>query len=136
KAAAYAMLFAVPIGLAAAVYTAYFMSPSVRKFVKPTVEIMEALPTVILGFLAGLWLAPLIEQYLPGFISVLILVPLAIIIVAALSSRLPTVWRQRFADGRAALILIPFILLVGWFAFGLSPWVEETLFDGNVRGYI
>src|SRR5690606_28716298 len=41
-----------------------------------------------------------------------------------------------FADGRAALILIPFILLVGWFAFGLSPWVEETLFDGNVRGYI
>lgn len=136
KAAAYAMLFAVPIGLAAAVYTAYFMSPSVRKIVKPTVEIMEALPTVILGFLAGLWLAPLIENYLPGFVSVIVLVPITIILVAFLSTLLPTVWRQRFTDGRAALILIPVVLFVGWAAFSASPFVEDFLFDGNVRGYI
>jgi ABC-type uncharacterized transport system, permease component len=136
KAAAYAMLFAVPIGLAAAVYTAYFMSPSVRKVVKPTVEIMEALPTVILGFLAGLWLAPLIEQYLPGIVATIILVPLAIIAFAALSTVLPKVWRNRFTDGRAALILLPIVAFVGWLSFELSPWVEQTLFDGNVRQYI
>ncbi|MGB0923369.1 MAG: phosphate ABC transporter permease, partial [Pseudoalteromonas shioyasakiensis] len=46
KAAMYAMLFAVPIALSAAIYTAYFMSSELRKVVKPTVEIMEALPTV------------------------------------------------------------------------------------------
>ncbi|TMO59233.1 phosphate ABC transporter permease, partial [Pseudoalteromonas aurantia] len=40
KAAMYAMLFAVPIALSAAVYTAYFMSSELRKVVKPTVEIM------------------------------------------------------------------------------------------------
>lgn len=136
KAAAYAMLFAVPIGLAAAVYTAYFMSPGVRKVVKPTVEIMEALPTVILGFLAGLWLAPLIEQYLPGVVAVLLLVPLAIIAVAAISTVLPAPIRQRMTDGRAALILIPFVILVGWMSFSLSPAVEQWLFDGNVRGFI
>jgi phosphate transport system permease protein len=136
KAAAYAMLFAVPIGLAAAVYTAYFMSPSVRKYVKPTVEIMEALPTVILGFLAGLWLAPIIERYLPGLIAVLLLVPATIILTAFLWSKLPPNIRNTVTDGRAALLLIPVVLLVGWFSFGLSPWVEEVLFDGNVRGYL
>ncbi|EKE87626.1 ABC transporter permease subunit [Idiomarina xiamenensis] len=136
KAAAYAMLFAVPIGLAAAVYTAYFMSPSVRKAVKPTVEIMEALPTVILGFLAGLWLAPLVEQYLPGMMAVLVLVPLAIIATAFIWSRLPTHIRSKVSDGRAALLLMPIILLVGYFAFGMSPLIEDWLFDGNVRGYL
>ncbi|WP_417435724.1 ABC transporter permease subunit [Idiomarina abyssalis] len=136
KAAAYAMLFAVPIGLAAAVYTAYFMSPSVRKYVKPTVEIMEALPTVILGFLAGLWLAPIIERYLPGLIAVLLLVPSAIILTAFLWSRLPSHIRNTVTDGRAALLLIPIVILVGWLSFGLSPWVEQVLFDGNVRGYL
>lgn len=136
KAAAYAMLFAVPIGLAAAVYTAYFMSPSVRKFVKPTVEIMEALPTVILGFLAGLWLAPLVEAYLPGFIAVLILVPLSIIAVAAIWTQLPTNIRSKINDGRAALLLVPVVLLMGWLSFQLSPWIEQVLFDGNVRGYL
>ncbi len=66
KASFYAMVFAVPLGVAGAIYTAYFMSAGLRKYVKPTVEIMAALPTVILGFLAGLWLAPIIEGALPG----------------------------------------------------------------------
>ncbi len=136
KAAAYAMLFAVPIGLAAAVYTAYFMSPSVRKVVKPTVEIMEALPTVILGFLAGLWLAPLVESYLPGIIAVIVLVPLAIVLFAAASALLPQVIRSRLTDGRAALILVPLVAFVGWLSFQLSPAIENVLFDGNVRQYL
>ncbi|RUO47309.1 phosphate ABC transporter permease [Pseudidiomarina aquimaris] len=136
KAAAYAMLFAVPIGLAAAVYTAYFMSPSVRKVVKPTVEIMEALPTVILGFLAGLWLAPLVESYLPGIIAVIVLVPLAIVLFAAASALLPQVIRARLTDGRAALVLVPLVAFVGWLSFQLSPAIENVLFDGNVRQYL
>lgn len=136
KAAAYAMLFAVPIGLAAAVYTAYFMSPSVRKVVKPTVEIMEALPTVILGFLAGLWLAPLVEAYLPGIIAVIVLVPLAIVLFAAASAFFPRVIRSRLTDGRAALVLVPLVAFVGWLSFQLSPAIEQLLFDGNVRQYL
>ena len=66
KAAFYAMLFAVPIALLGAIYAAQFMAPRMRQTVKPSIEIMEALPTVILGFLAGLWLAPLVEEQLAG----------------------------------------------------------------------
>ena len=62
KGTFYAMLFAVPIALAAALYTSVFATPRVKRFVKPIVEIMAALPSVVLGFLAGLWLAPLIQK--------------------------------------------------------------------------
>ena len=58
------MLFAIPLAIFGAIYTAYFMSPRMRAVVKPSIEIMEALPTVILGFLAGLWLAPFTEMHL------------------------------------------------------------------------
>lgn len=136
KAAAYAMLFAVPIGLAAAIYTAYFMSPSVRQFVKPTVEIMEALPTVILGFLAGLWLAPLVEAYLPGFVATLILMPIGIVLTAAAWGLLPISIKSRYNDGRAAIILIPIVIAVTWLSFELSPWLEQLLFDGDTRRFI
>ncbi|KGS11196.1 phosphate ABC transporter permease, partial [Pseudomonas coronafaciens] len=53
KAAFYAMLLAAPLAVAAAIYTAYFMAPGMRRKVKPVIELMEAMPTVILGFFAG-----------------------------------------------------------------------------------
>lgn len=136
KAAMYAMLFAVPIALSAAIYTAYFMSSELRKVVKPTVEIMEALPTVILGFLAGLWLAPLIEANLPAIIAILILLPLAILLTAFLWTRLPEKVRHSIPDGSHSVLLIPVVLLVGWASFSASSTLELWLFDGNVRQYL
>ncbi len=50
KAAFYAMLLSVPLAVCGAMYTAYFMAPAVRRKIKPVIELMEALPTVILGF--------------------------------------------------------------------------------------
>ncbi|TMP88839.1 phosphate ABC transporter permease [Pseudoalteromonas ruthenica] len=136
KAAMYAMLFAVPIALSAAVYTAYFMSSELRKVVKPTVEIMEALPTVILGFLAGLWLAPLIEENLPAIVALLILLPIAIISTAFAWTKLPEQIRHRIPDGAHSIILVPVVLLVGWLSFAMSGSVENWLFDGNARQFI
>ena len=43
KAAFYAMLFAMPLAIMGAIYTAYFMAPKMRTYVQPTIEIMEAL---------------------------------------------------------------------------------------------
>ena len=136
KAAMYAMLFAVPIALSAAIYTAYFMSPELRRVVKPTVEIMEALPTVILGFLAGLWLAPLIEEELPAIMLILLLTPIAILLTAFLWQNLPESIRHRIPDGSHSILLIPVVLLAGYISFSLSPAVELWVFDGDVRRYI
>lgn len=136
KAAFYAMLFASPLAIAGAIYTAYFMTPKVRNVVKPTIEIMEALPTVILGFLAGLWLAPLIEEHLPGIVVLLILLPTSILTTAFAWSKLPGKWKQRLPETYQELMLLPVIIFVGWFAFEISPIIEVAFFDGNTRQFI
>ena len=136
KAAMYAMLFAVPIALSAAIYTAYFMSSELRKVVKPTVEIMEALPTGILGFLAGLWLAPLIEEHLPAIIGLLVLLPIAILLTAFGWNKLPASIRHRIPEGSHSILLIPVVIFIGWLSFAMSNSIELWMFDGNVRQYL
>jgi len=136
KAAFYAMLFAVPIAISGAIYTAYFMSPAIRSYVKPTVEIMEALPTVILGFLAGLWLAPLIENQLPGIILLLIMLPLSILITAMIWTQLPKTFKQKIPEGIHPLILIPVLLVAGYISISFSDTLELWLFNGDTRMYL
>lgn len=136
KAAMYAMLFAVPIALSAAIYTAYFMPANLRKKVKPTIELMEALPTVILGFLAGLWLAPIIEDYLPAIFLLLLFLPLTTFITAYGWYKAPKYFKEIIPESWASIILIPFLILAGFAAFALSPVLEDLFFGGDVRQFI
>ncbi|MDO6444636.1 ABC transporter permease subunit [Colwellia sp. 1_MG-2023] len=136
KAAMYAMLFAVPIALTAAIYTAYFMTPGLRKKVKPTIELMEALPTVILGFLAGLWLAPIIETNLPAIALLFIMLPISVFITAFAWHNLPKELKAQIPETWAPIILIPVLILVAYLAFALSPVMETYLFGGDIRQYI
>lgn len=136
KAALYAMLFAVPIAIAGAIYTAYFMPPKLRKMVKPTVETMEALPTVILGFLAGLWLAPIVEEYLPFVFMLIFVVPLAIVLFAFAHHNLPKKLRNLLNEEYSTLMLIPIILLASAACYGLSPVVEAQFMGGDARMFI
>ena len=133
KAAFYAMLFAMPLAIAGAIYTAYFMTPKLRGVVKPSIEIMEALPTVILGFLAGLWLAPFVEDHLPAIFSFFILMPIMMLVFAYAWGRLPGSIRNRVPDGWEAALMVPLILLFGTLCIQLSPWVEVWFFDGSMR---
>ena len=136
KAAFYAMLVAIPLAIMGAIYTAYFMSPKMRALVKPTIEIMEALPTVILGFLAGLWLAPLVEANLPGIFTILFTLPIMIILTAWAWTKLPRKLRESIPDGWEAAILIPTVILVGIISMSLSAHIEQWLFDGNMPQFL
>jgi len=136
KAAFYAMLFAMPLAIMGAIYTAYFMAPKMRTYVKPTIEIMEALPTVILGFLAGLWLAPLIESHLPGVFSMLIILPSGVLVFAFAWKSLPKEIRQRVPDGWQAALLIPVLLFTGWLAMSLSLPMENLFFNGDMKTWL
>ena len=132
KAAFYAMLFAIPLAIMGAIYTAYFMAPRMRQVVKPTIEIMEALPTVILGFLAGLWLAPFVELHLPGMFIMLLLVPVSIVVAAAGWAGLPAAVKYKIPAGWEAALLIPVIILAVVASIQISQPVERLLFDGNM----
>jgi phosphate transport system permease protein len=133
KAAFFAILFAVPLGVMGAIYTAYFMTPKLRGIVKPTIEIMAALPTVILGFLAGLWLAPFIENHLPAIFSILILLPVVMLITGYAWSRCPDSLRNRVPEGWEAVILVLPIILTVWACVAASPLAEIWFFDGSMR---
>ncbi|WP_434138163.1 ABC transporter permease subunit [Photobacterium leiognathi] len=136
KAAVFSMLFAIPLALAGAIYTAYFMSSKVRRLIKPTVELMEALPTVILGFLAGIWLAPIVDQNLTGVALSFIVLPLSMIVIGFIWSMLPGRWRSRIPNGLHIALLIPMIVLVGYGCFAVSPWLSQQLLGGDLQSYL
>lgn len=133
KAAFFAILFAIPLGVMGAIYTAYFMTPKLRGMVKPTIEIMAALPSVILGFLAGLWLAPFLENNLPAIFSILIFVPLVMLVTGFIWSQLPLAIRSCAPPGwEAAVLIIPVVLTI-WACVAMSPHIEVWYFDGSMR---
>lgn len=136
KAAVYAMFFAIPMALAGAIYTAYFMSSKMRRVIKPTVEIMEALPTVILGFLAGIWLAPIVEENLAGIALLVPVFPLVLLLVGLCWSLLPGQVRHRIPGGLHIILLIPVIVLLFYVCFQFGPYFEQAFFAGDLKMYL
>ncbi len=136
KGAFYAMIFAVPLAVLGAIFTANFMAPRMRQVVKPTVEVMQALPTVVLGFLAGLWLAPFVEASLPGVFLTLILLPLSIPVAGYAWVRMPARIRYLVPEGWEAVLLIPIVLGVVWLCFALAKPVEALAFGGNMQAWM
>ena len=132
KAAFYAMLFALPIAVMSAVYTAYFMSPSMRRWVKPGIEIMAALPTVILGFLAGLWLAPLIEAHLAATLASCVALPAGVLLFAWIWHVLPT-RLTRPLDGWAGAVSVPVLAVLMWAVAASDAELERLLFGGDAQ---
>ena len=136
KATFYSMLFAVPLAIFGAIYTAYFMSPRMRSIVKPTIEIMAALPTVILGFLAGLWLAPYLEKNLAGFFLMMLFVPSIVFLTSILWPSVPSVIRERVPDGWESLLLVPIVCLGIWSSLALGTVIEIQFFGGNLPHWL
>lgn len=136
KAAFYAMLLSVPLAVCGAMYTAYFMAPAVRRKIKPVIELMEALPTVILGFFAGLFLAPFMESHLPGVFAVLLILPLGIVTFAFAWAQLPGRIRDLIPEGWHVVILIPLVIVLAWLSFSLSQPMELLFFQGDMRNWL
>ncbi len=136
KGTFYALLFAVPLALLAATYVSEFMHPTVKGYVKPVVEIMAALPSVVLGFLAGLWLAPMIERVVPGLFLLPVVLTVCILAAFAAWRCLPTTFRGHFKTGTEVFLLLPVVVLGAWVAFALGGLVEATLLGGSYRGWL
>src|SRR5918997_2004177 len=63
---AVALVVAVPIGLGAAVYLAEYASPGVRKAVKPVLELLAGVPTIVFGYFALLFFTPVVLKPIFG----------------------------------------------------------------------
>lgn len=136
KGTLYALLLAVPIAILAAIFTSQFMHPDLRGTIKPIIEVMAALPTVVLGFLAGLWLAPLLERIFPALVGIAIVIPLLVLISCFAWRRLPRAIRGHFRPGTEALLLIPVIVAGLATCFLANDLFEQVLFDGNFKAWL
>ena len=135
KGTLYAMLVAVPLAILGAIYTSMFMHPDLRAKIKPTIEIMAALPTVILGFLAGLWLAPVLERILPAVIAMTVAVPVCVAVTAIVWQRLPGATTSRLRPGTESFILIPIIIGAAWICLSLNQSIESFLFGSDYKAW-
>jgi phosphate transport system permease protein len=61
-----AMLVALPMGLLSAIYLSEYAPPQVRRLVKPVLEILAGVPTVVYGYFALMFVTPLLQQFVPG----------------------------------------------------------------------
>jgi phosphate transport system permease protein len=137
KATVFAMILAVPLALLGALYTSQFMTPEVKSKIKPTVEIMAAIPSVVIGFLAGLWLAPMIDKAVLTLFIALFFVPL-MIVVSTVFWRLIKPYSRLGAllRGNEFILFIPLVLLGVYLSWLLGGWIELTVFAGDFKQWM
>ena len=133
KGTLWAMVFAVPIALLAAIYTAHFLPADIKRIVKPAMEIMASLPSVVLGFLAALWLAPLLERRVPSVLLCAVGIPLVAMLAGWLWSRQPARRRSRLRPGLEWLAFLPVLVAAITLFWSLGPALERAVFDGDFR---
>ncbi|RNC82916.1 MAG: ABC transporter permease subunit [Phycisphaera sp.] len=128
KATVFAMLFAVPVAVMAAIYASEFMSKSLRNKIKPTIEMMASLPSVVLGFIAAMILAPYIRDHLSSVLVGLVVVPICILFGSALW---PLLGNRAWRLPQTAQLSV--IVLAGLVGIALSsaagPAIDRALFS-------
>ncbi len=136
KASLYSLIFSVPIALLAAIYTSEFLSRSMRSRVKPLIEIMASLPSVVLGFLAAIVIAPVIEHIVPEVLAAMLTVPLAFVVGAHLWQLLP----QGVALRLAGLPRFAAMILAVFAGLGLAALcggaLQRAFFAGDIMAWL
>ncbi len=135
KATMYSMLFGAPLALLAAIYTSEFLSPRAKAKIKPTIELMASLPSVVLGFLAGLVIAQFVEKCVNEVVATFVAVPVMILFGAFLWQLLSQRTAILYAWLRLPAILLCGVLGVGvgWLA---GPLAENLLFAGDIMKWL
>lgn len=128
KGTFYAMLLAFPIAILAAIYTSQFLRPTIKRFIKPAMEIMASLPSVVLGFLAALWLAPVVSNNVPSVILSALAIVLGSFLTGWLWWKLPVHHRSLVKPGYEFLLFLPVLLFLAWGGWQLGPMVEKIFF--------
>lgn len=136
KGTFYSLLLAIPIAVLAAMYTSQFLPWTLRKIVKPVVEIMAALPSVVVGFIAGLWLAPRMAGSFTTVVMMLFLFPISVVIAGFARHALPRALRNRISAGIEVIISMVAIVIAGFIAIYLGGPVESAVFGGDFRQWL
>jgi phosphate transport system permease protein len=130
KGTFYAMLFALPLALLAALYTSRFMHPKVRAVVKPGIEVMASLPSVVVGFLAALVIAPAFESFVPAVFATLFGIAAVGVLAGIVWHTMPLEVRQAVPSAARLSIAVGLVVLVGFLAIESNAAIQRVLFSG------
>ncbi len=135
KATFYSLLFAIPIALGAAIYTSEFVHPKVRAVVKPTMELMASLPSVVLGFIAALILAPIVETWIAAIFLGFVVIPAGLFFSAYLWQLLPSRIALRYGGLPKFALIFVSLAVFGTLAFLGAPVFETVFFGGDLKAW-
>ncbi|MCD6274010.1 MAG: ABC transporter permease subunit [Deltaproteobacteria bacterium] len=136
KAAFYSLLFAIPIAILGAIYTSEFLGKRTRDIIKPGMEMMASLPSVILGFVAALVLAPVVEKNLLAIILSVLIIPAFLMLSALLWQLIPLHMATRWQGGLKFTLLIIAITVGLTVSAGLGPVAEKIMFHGDFKAWL
>jgi len=126
KASLLALVIAIPVAIGAAIYTAFFAKRRLRHLLKPAVEMLEAIPSVLIGFIAAIWLSPKAEQFLFSFAFFLIVIPFILILVAWVQRPFAEKLPRKLRHGAELGFAIGGVLLLGYLSV---QWIPDMLFN-------
>ncbi|MBD8004597.1 phosphate ABC transporter permease subunit PstC [Bacillus norwichensis] len=140
-----AMIVAIPIGLATAIYLSEYASDRVRKIVKPILEVLAGIPTIVYGFFALTFVTPLLQKIVPnlqffnalspGIVIGIMIIPM----IASLSEDAMSSVPQSMREGALAMgstklevslkVVLPAALsgIVASCVLGISRAIGETM---------
>lgn len=137
KGTFYAMIFALPLATFGAVYVSQFAPPHLQRLIKPLVEVMASVPSVVIGFLIALVLAPLIEAQIVPLLLSFIFLPtgfLLFILCWQFAQRFSAIRELR--HGFEFILVLPVLVASAYLAFICGPLVERLLFDGSFTQFL
>ncbi len=133
KATFYSMLFGAPLALLAAIYSSEFLAKRLRAPLKALLELMASLPSVVLGFLAALVIAPFVQDVLPSLLAFFFVLPFTLVLGANAWQLMPR--RRAILWGgwqRFAAICVALVASI-WLSALLGPAIEALFFAGNLE---
>ncbi|HPC81949.1 MAG TPA: ABC transporter permease subunit [Thermoanaerobaculaceae bacterium] len=136
KGALYALLFSAPCALAAALYIAQLAPARLRAIVKPAIELMAALPSVVVGFIAAVLLAPVLQRHLVGTLTVFVALPIVVVLAAASWSLAPQYWRHRLTAGRELGLVLGLLAVAIVASYLVEGPLERALFGGDLTHWL
>ncbi|MEN9808545.1 MAG: hypothetical protein RLZZ488_112 [Pseudomonadota bacterium] len=139
KATLYSLLFAVPLAIFAAVYSSEILDRQTRNVVKPTLEMMASVPSVVLGFLAAIVIAPWIENHIVSVLLIGVTMPF-MLYAAGVFMQIPSArhlsTRGLYASRRLLMWVIVGFAAMIWLLTRAGLWIERTAFGGDLKAFL
>lgn len=140
-----AMIVAIPIGLTTAVYLSEYSSVRARKVLKPMIEVLAGIPTIVYGFFAFTFVTPILREFIPildrtnvlspGIVMGIMIIPLVASLSEDAMNSVPNAMREgAMALGATRLevtfrVVIPAAIsgIIASFVLGISRAIGETM---------